>query len=131
MLHVLFIKNDEELERAHVMMSELLERYAPSQALRLEVAVNEAINNGFNSGGRVCVKIRRVGDKMIIRVRDDGPGFNTKEVNVELKKNIFIEKFEEIQESKGGRGILLMKLFCDRVIYNTKGNEVLLMNKLN
>jgi len=30
-------------------------------------------------------------------------------------------------EAEGGRGILLMKMFCDKVIYNAKGNEVLLM----
>ena len=97
----------------------------------LEVAVNEAMNNGFYYCGRVCVKIRRVGGKLIIRVKDDGLGFKTKRVNMKLEGNMYEKEFDELLEVEGGRGILLMNLFCDRVIYNTKGNEVLLMKKIN
>jgi anti-sigma regulatory factor (Ser/Thr protein kinase) len=127
--NVLDIKNDGDLKRAQVVISEFLEWNAPSHALALEVAINEALNNGFDSGGRVRVKTRRIGSKLIIRVKDDGPGFNTKRVNVQLKEDRFEEEFEKLLETDGGRGIFLMRLFCDKVIYNAKGNEVLLMKR--
>ena len=127
--NVLDIKDKGDIERVQITISEFLKRNAPSHAPMLEVAVNEAINNGFNSGGRVRVKTRRAAGKIIIRVKDDGLGFNTKEVNV-LKKEKYEKKFDELLEAEGGRGILLMKLFCDKVIYNAKGNEVLLMKQI-
>ena len=71
-----------------------------------------------------------MGDKLIIRVKDEGLGFNTKEVNDQLQKDMYEEKFEELLEEERSRGIPLMKLFCDKVIYNAKGNEVLLMKKI-
>ena len=96
----------------------------------LEVAINEAMNNGFYYCGRVRVKIRRMGGKLIIRVKDFGPGFNTQEVNGLLKEDMYEKEFDELLEAEGGRGILLMKLFCDKVVYNAKGNEVLLMKQI-
>ena len=128
--NVLDIKDEGDIERAQIIISEFLERNAPSYAPMLEVAVNEAMNNGFNSGGRVRVITRRVDGKLIIRVKDDGPGFKTKEVNIRLKEDMGEKEFNERLEAEGGRGILLMKLFCDKVIYNAKGNEVLLMKQV-
>jgi len=93
----------------------------------MEVANNEAMNNGFLACGRVRLKARRVGGRLIIRVKDDCQGFNTKDVNVKRKIEKYEEEFEKMLEAEGGRGILLMKMFCDKVIYNAKGNEVLLM----
>ena len=127
---MLDIKNDGDLKRAQVIISEFLERNVPFHAPMLEVAINEAMNNGFYSCGRVRVKIRRVGGKLIIRVKDDGLGFNTKEDNVLLKEDMYEEEFDEQLEAEGGRGILLMRLFCDKIIYNAKGNEVLLMKQI-
>ena len=128
--NLLDIINDGDLQRAQIIISEFLERNAPINAPLLEVAINEAMNNGLNSGGRVRVKTRRVGGKLIIRVKDEGPGFNTKEVNDQRQEDMYDEKFEKLLEAEGGRGIPLMKLFCDRVIYNNKGNEVLLMQRI-
>lgn len=127
---MLDIKNDGDLKRAQVIISEFLERNVPIHAPILEVAINEAMNNGFYACGRVRVKTRQVGGKLIIRVKDDGPGFNTKRVNVQLKKSMDEEEFDELLETERGRGILLMRLFCDKIIYNAKGNEVLLMKRI-
>jgi len=128
--NVLDIKNDEDLELAQVIISEFLERNASIHAPLMEVAVNEAMNNGFFACGRVYVKTRRLGGKLIIRVKDDGLGFNTNMVNVQLKKEMYEEEFKEMLEAEDGRGILLMKLICDKVIYNSRGNEVLLMKRI-
>lgn len=124
------IKNDKDLEHAQVFISEFLERNAPSHAPTLEVAINEAMNNGFYAGGRVHIRLRQMGDTLIIRVKDDGPGFDTKVVNLQPKNEMNTEEFDELLEAEGGRGVLLMRTFCDKVIFNAKGNEVLLMKKL-
>ncbi|EGW39410.1 sensory box protein [Desulfosporosinus sp. OT] len=127
---ILDVKNEVDLANAQIIISEFLERNAPSNVSMLEVAINEAMNNGFYAGGRVQVKARRIGDKLIIRVMDDGPGFDTKKVGARLKEDMCEEEFDELLEAESGRGVLLMKLFCDKVIYNAKGNEVLLIKKL-
>ena len=128
--NILDIKDPADLNRAQILISEFLERNAPSYAPMLEVAANEAMNNAFNSAGRVHVKTRRMGGKLIIRVKDDGPGFNTEGLNVQFKEDMGEKEFNERLEAEGGRGILLMKLFCDKVIYNAMGNEVLLMKQI-
>jgi len=130
-IQVLDIKNVEDIERAQIKINEFLERNTPLHAPVLEIAINEAMNNGFKACGQVCIRTRRMGGKLVIRVKDFGPGFNTKEINIHQKKDLIEEQFEQILEAEGGRGILLMKLFCDRVIYNDKGNEVLLMKQIS
>ncbi|TGE33694.1 PAS domain S-box protein [Desulfosporosinus sp. Sb-LF] len=124
---VLDIKDEEELQRAQVIISEFLERNVPMHAPMLEVAVNEAMNNGFGTCGRVRVKTRRMGSRLIIRVKDDGPGFNAGEVTAKRVAGNYESEFDGLLEAEGGRGIFLMRSFCDKVIYNAKGNEVLLM----
>ena len=127
---MLEIKNEGDLARAQLIISEFLESNAPSHALTLEVAINEAMNNGFYYCGRVRVKTRRIGRKLIIRVKDDGSGFNTQRVKAKFEEDMYEKEFDEMLDAEGGRGILLMRLFCDEVIYNAKGNEVLLMKKI-
>ena len=90
--------------------------------------LSAAVLEQHKKGYRVSLRMR-VGGKLIIRVKDDGLGFNTKE-NILLKEDMYEEEFDEQLEAEGGRGILLMRLFCDKIIYNAKGNEVLLMKQI-
>ncbi|MBP2626988.1 MAG: protein,PAS protein,PAS protein [Firmicutes bacterium] len=133
-MNILHIENSEELEQAQTCISEFLEDHIPD-AVMLEVAINEAVNNSFRMGGRVRVKLRRVGGRLIIRVKDNGPGFRTREVNDQLKKAMHDEEFDaafdQLLLEESGRGILLMQMLCDRLIYNSKGNEVLMMKKVD
>lgn len=125
-LNLMCNKDDAELAQTQRTISDFLERYAPSCAVTLEVAVNEAVNNSLSVSGHARIKVRRMRDKIIVRVKDDGPGFNTKNIEASLKAAT-CEALDEIELNDRGRGILLMKEFCDRVIYNAKGNEVLLV----
>lgn len=127
---VIEINNDGDLKLAQGDISDFLERNASIHSLILEVAINEAVNNGYCVSGRVCVKLRRVGGKLIIRVKDDGPGFNTERMNDHRKSEGNDDEFDELLAEEGGRGILLMRILCDKVTYNAKGNEVLLMKKI-
>lgn len=129
--NALEIKNDGDLERAQAVISAFLERNAAIHAPELEVAINEAMNNGFFACGQVHVKARRVGRKLIVRVKDGCSGFNTKNIkSLTINDDLFDEVFDEMLGEEGGRGIFLMRAFCDKVIYNEKGNEVLLMKKI-
>lgn len=132
---IIDIAAGEALEPALEKLSVLLERIAPDYAAMLEMAVNEAINNGLCAGGRVRVTIRRLGNRIVIRVRDDGPGFPNDGVNDQIRGAMtdenFDTKFDEINLAENGRGILLMKMVTDRLLYNAAGNEVLLMKQLD
>lgn len=133
-LSKLAIRNSQELTQAQAEISEFLGRHMPDEAIMLEVAVNEAVHNGLRAGGNVCVKLRRIGGRLVIRVKDDGPGFDTGKINAKLNLTMseaeYNAEFEQKILAENGRGILLMKMLCDRLIYNTKGNEVLLMKKI-
>ncbi len=132
--YILHINNDEELVKAQQSISEFLIRNIPNHADALEVGINEALNNGYSIAGAVHVKMKRFGGTVIVRVKDDGPGFDTNETNQRLRKKMchedFDDAFEDLLLEEGGRGILLMKMLCDRLIYNAKGNEILLMKKI-
>ncbi|SMD12220.1 PAS domain S-box protein [Sporomusa malonica] len=123
------IQKPDETEKAQELIATFLERNAPNGAGLLEVAVNEAVNNGLRAGGRVDVKMKRTGSRIIARIKDTGPGFSVKRMSALLDKDIENE-LDQLGLSEGGRGIMMMKMFCDQVLYNTKGNEVLLIKKI-
>ncbi|MDF2571666.1 MAG: proteinPAS proteinPAS protein [Sporomusa sp.] len=123
------IQKPEEIHEAQELIAAFLERNAAACAGLLEVAVNEAINNGLCAGGRVDVKIKRTGSRVIARIKDEGPGFNFKRINTLIEEDLRNE-FDELGLSERGRGILMMKLFCDHLIYNALGNEIMLIKKI-
>lgn len=95
--------------------------------------ITEAVNNSLlhsKSTQSVRLDIRiTVNKKIFIRVADKGIGFKGNEYIEKLKKanHCF---FEEKMYDENGRGVLMMYEIFDRVIYNEKGNEVLLVKDL-
>lgn len=125
------IQSQEELEEAQASIAAFLEQNVPNYAVMLEVAVNEAINNGLRAGGRVNVTIKRLGNRITIRVKDGGPGYRPSTMSKRIKKDSdYDTEFDQLGMAEGGRGILMMEMLCDQLIYNAKGNEVLLMKKI-
>lgn len=100
------------------------------------VAVNEAVNNAFKhglsagTGGVVTLKLEVFhGKRLLVRVRDPGPGFPVKEVLRKLED--FSTAFSQDNLFKEtGRGLLIMKDAADAIKFNAKGNEVLLVKKI-
>ena len=91
---------------------------------RLLVATTEAVNNGISHGNRsdrtkkVCVRCELTRDSVIVRVRDEGRGFDPSRVPNPLdEKNLFKEH---------GRGIFLIRSMMDRVKFriSRKGTTV-------
>ncbi|MBP2662942.1 MAG: protein,PAS protein,PAS protein [Firmicutes bacterium] len=126
------IESPADLAKAQVMIAEFLEENAPACAstVLFEVAINEAVNNGIVSGDRVQVKMKRAGSRIVVRVKDNGTGFSTKQINTRGAKDMDKE-FDQVGLSERGRGVMMMQMFCDQIIYNTQGSEVLLMKNFS
>lgn len=92
------------------------------------VVMNEAVNNalihGTPQGGEVRVRINKIGERwVVLRVRDGGPGFSYHDLCARLKeKEVSGDVLEE-----GGRGVYIMYQVADKLLYNRKGNEVMII----
>jgi serine/threonine-protein kinase RsbW len=88
--------------------------------LALEEALVNAIEHGNNLDATkfVHVQCRLSDDLMQIEVSDQGNGFDP--------DNLPDPTDRQHREIPGGRGVLLMRRFMDRVQFNEKGNAVLL-----
>jgi len=71
---------------------------------------------------KVWLEGRLKPDEAFFRVRDEGPGFDTKPF-----ANLMCRA--ENVENCFGRGVLLMRAFMDEVVYNETGNEVRLTKR--
>jgi Histidine kinase-like ATPase domain len=68
---------------------------------------------------RVLVQVRMNLQEATFVVRDGGNGFHRADVSVAATPGVL--------ETKGGRGLVLMRAFMDQVKYNDQGNEVTLV----
>ncbi|WCN38363.1 ATP-binding protein [Aneurinibacillus uraniidurans] len=96
----------------------------------LEIAVNEAINNAMRYGNRgehraVTIRLHSTGKRLMVRVRDEGEGFEGNERLQRLSYAHYSTSEELYKES--GRGLYIMKKVTDYIKYNQKGNEVMLV----
>lgn len=124
------IQTQQDLAQAQTAIHEFLRNYAPEgEGAILEVAANEALNNGFFAGQRVSLRMRRCGNRLSIRVKDDGPGFDARSLLNKLQTISPEAWYDELGLHDHGRGILLMHSACNRLAYNSLGNEVLLLRR--
>lgn len=120
----------EDVADIQEKMRDTLIELAGSRAVHLEIALNEAINNVLMHGsGDGNVKIKQIGRRVVLRVRDCKQGFDTRAVlqQFETKSNEEIADIMAMQET--GRGVLIMKMFTDKMYYSRSGNEVMLVYK--
>ncbi|MDR3563980.1 MAG: SpoIIE family protein phosphatase [Negativicutes bacterium] len=96
----------------------------------LEVGINEAVNNAVkavDSEGPVTVRIRLLGRRLVVRVKDGGPGFDWQK---RIAAAELVGDERECLFNENGRGIRIMLYSFDTVRYNRSGNEVLLAKRL-
>lgn len=88
--------------------------------LALEEALVNAIKhgNGMDPSKKVYVECRVSSERVWIRIRDEGQGFD---INALPDPTL-----EENLEKPSGRGVLLMREFMTKVEYNERGNCVTL-----
>jgi serine/threonine-protein kinase RsbW len=84
----------------------------------ISVSVDEAVKNAIEHGNKndinkkVYLYYEIDNEKLLIKVKDEGEGFDYKNL-----------KPGEPDDEKG-RGLLLIKNFMDKILFNEKGNEI-------
>ena len=91
-----------------------------SVRLALEEAIVNAIKHGnhWDSTKQVRVVCKMSPDKLFVEITDEGPGFDPEEVPDPTDA--------EHLDCPGGRGIMLMRSYMNRVEYNESGNTVVM-----
>lgn len=86
-----------------------------------EALINAIVHgSGSDTKKRVQCELWFEGFELIVKVSDQGPGFDWK------------SQFQEEVElsSTSGRGLPIMNLYATRVEYNERGNEVILVKNI-
>lgn len=91
-------------------------------AMLLREGLNNAMIHGYNndSQGQIRCKVV-IGDEWLrIRIEDDGAGFN------------WLGSREEVVDEMdtSGRGIIIYKIYADKLVFNRRGNHVLLCRRI-
>ncbi|MCA9081705.1 MAG: response regulator [Planctomycetaceae bacterium] len=136
--------------RHHIQERWLLDE---GQCLRFATAIDEALQNAFYHGNlevsselrendaseyrnlaeqrrteepycwrRIYVKATFERTRLTVIVRDQGPGFNPDDLPDPTSPGYL--------DRPSGRGVLLMRSFCDETIFNDVGNEVTLIKRI-
>lgn len=121
----------EEFENTRIQLEKEIEAYSSSHSAFLtKFAVFEAFNNAVEHGTYpITVKFcdEEEEEQLHITITDEGEGFpicdklgliEEKGIEELLQEGLFLER---------GRGIYMMFKTVDKVVYNEKGNEVLLV----
>ena len=96
--------------------------YWKIQTCFYESLLNAVVHgNKYNTQKKVYIEFRIVTGLIVIRVRDEGIGFNYNNVPDPLHPENILKDF--------GRGITVLKTLADRVKFNEKGNEVTMFFK--
>lgn len=112
----------------------ILDRYGPVRddiLFEIKVILNELLLNAIIHGNkedktkRVKVRTGIDNDFVYFIIEDEGEGFN---FNCSSQPEECLD-ISDLKES--GRGILIVKNLCDKVKYNTKGNKIVVLKKLN
>jgi len=99
--------------------------YSEECAFAVRLALEEAVVNAHKHGNRgdaskhITVSYHVGPQRLIIRVRDEGPGFDPQAVPDPTEADRIA--------LPNGRGIMLMRAYLDDVQYNRSGNEVQLV----
>ena len=128
------ISQPEEVRFLRGRLRDLLSRAAGGKSVFIEVMMNEAINNAVRSAKSsenpvIRIKINRMGSRLIFRIRDTGGGFDRSGVIADMKCDWPEEKQKDVCP-EDGRGLPIMWSLADRMIFNARGNEVLIMKKV-
>ena len=98
---------------------------ADVDAREVERAVMNLVMNAIRHGNRcaddksVMVEMTCDADRVMIRITDEGAGFDTKAIPDPRQ--------EDLLEVPGGRGVLLISEIMSEVHYNDKGNQIMMI----
>jgi len=101
--------------------------YSPRCVFGIRLALEEAMVNAFKHGNRgdeskrIFVSYEITPQRVVVRVRDEGPGFNPDRVPDPTSPDRICLPC--------GRGIMLMRAYLDDVTFSVQGNEVQLIKE--
>lgn len=114
-------------------MSDFIKNMVPHDSTLVEVVLNEAVNNAIKHGRNKKVMVRLKIQKnglLVIRVKDRGKGFAVDETIQKVNATNMINKINYSALKESGRGLFIIQQVMDKVIYNEKGNDVLLVKNI-
>jgi len=123
----------ENIELVQAVLSDALSAYDMDDESRhwVDLAVREAVANAIKHGNRlepekrVEIDLELTGTELVVRVRDQGEGFDPETLNDPLAP--------ENRLRPNGRGIFYMQKFMDEIDYDFqpgRGTEVTLRKRL-
>lgn len=126
------IEIGSDLQSARGVEDEILREaermgFSPECAFAIRLALEEAVVNAHKHGNRcdttkrIIVSYAVMPTKIVVRVRDEGPGFDPRLVPDPTAPDRI--------SLPNGRGLMLMKAYLDDVRYNEQGNEVQLIKE--
>ncbi|TGB05374.1 ATP-binding protein [Halobacillus salinus] len=131
--YVRYINNPKEIkEMRKDYFPHLLKEFGSDQLL-VEASISEAVVNAWKHGNdqledkKVRVQISFLKTRMIVRVLDEGDGFDWRQYSRPYDVKHWFPDMDHLEEK--GRGIILLLRVMDHLRYNEKGNECLLMKK--
>jgi len=123
----------ENIELVHAVLADALSAFDLDEESRhwIDLAVREAVANAIKHGNRlepekrVEIELEMEHEDLVVRVRDEGEGFDPGDLNDPLAP--------ENRLRPNGRGIFYMKSFMDDIEYRFRpgeGTEVTLRKRL-
>jgi anti-sigma regulatory factor (Ser/Thr protein kinase)/CheY-like chemotaxis protein len=130
-------------DRLHQFMLEMKMGMNEQECGRVAMAFREMLLNAMEHGGKLdpseFVRVSRIRTKrtLVYHILDPGPGFSRKALAHAAVANpaddpvAHLRVREEMGMRAGGFGLLVTKQLVDEVIYNQRGNEVILIKHLD
>jgi serine/threonine-protein kinase RsbW len=124
----------EYVERFRHFSELLYQTTLPDELKRdLKIAINELGQNAVEWGNRgdaeksihllYCV----FDDRIMLKIEDEGEGFDLEKLEDPTSEPLSLQRKRETQGKRvGGYGIFIVKNLMDQVIYNTRGNIVIM-----
>lgn len=125
-LYYLVESRFEEIDRICVEVQNLLsEQGLDAEAFEVILILREGLVNAVEHGNglKECLDIecsvRLRGDRIVIHVRDQGPGFDWKTLLARESDPLSIR----------GRGMTILKTYASRMRFNSRGNQLTLIKE--
>lgn len=130
-------------DRLHQFLVEMKTGMDVEERGRVAMAFREMLLNAMEHGGKLdpteSVRVSRIRTKrtLVYHILDPGPGFSRKGLahaavaNPSNDPTAHLRVREELGMRAGGFGLLVTKQLVDEVIYNQRGNEVILIKHLD